>query len=144
SAGNTASGPLSGRSIVVTAGGTEESIDPVRVITNRSSGKMGFAIAEEARALGADVTLVTARTSAAAPAGIRRVEAITVDAMRDGVLAAMNNADALVMAAAVSDYTPATPSKTKLARSERGMSLELEATADVLADVRKQFPKKHL
>src|SRR5262245_54954626 len=114
-AGGASGGPLSGRSIVVTAGGTEESIDPVRVITNRSSGKMGFAIAEEARALGADVTLVTARTSVAAPAGIRRVEAITVDAMRDAVLAAMKSADALVMAAAVSDYTPATPSKTKLA-----------------------------
>lgn len=135
---------LRGRSIVVTAGGTEEHIDPIRVITNRSSGKMGFAVAEEARALGADVVLITAHTTAVAPAGIERVEAMTVDAMREAVLAAMKNADALVMAAAVSDFTPAAPSKTKLRRAERGITLEFKATPDVLADVRKKFPKKLL
>lgn len=136
--------PLRGRAIVVTAGGTEEAIDPVRVITNRSSGKMGFAIAEEARAMGARVTLVTARTTAAAPAGIAMVEGMTAGAMRDAVLAAMADADALVMAAAVSDFTPAAPAKTKLARTEKGLTLQLAATPDILTDVRKRFPKKVL
>jgi phosphopantothenoylcysteine decarboxylase/phosphopantothenate--cysteine ligase len=136
--------PLQGRSIVVTAGGTEEPIDPVRVITNRSSGKMGFAIAEEARALGARVTLVTARTTAAVPAGIETLEGLTAGAMRDAVLTAMAKADALVMAAAVSDFAPATAAKTKLPRTEKGLKLELSATPDILSDVRGKFPKKVL
>ena len=136
--------PLHGRSIVVTAGGTEEAIDPVRVITNRSSGKMGFAIAEEARALGARVTLVTARTTVPAPAGIKTVEGMTVGAMRDAVLAAMADADALIMAAAVSDFAPAKAAKSKLPRKAEGLTLELKATPDILSDVRKKFPKKVL
>jgi phosphopantothenoylcysteine decarboxylase/phosphopantothenate--cysteine ligase len=136
--------PLRGRSIVVTAGGTEEAIDPVRVITNRSSGKMGFALAEEARALGADVTLVTGRTSGPAPGGMKHVEALTVSAMKDAVLAAMKGADALVMAAAVSDFAPSAPSAKKLPRAAKGMTLELRATPDIVAEVRKRFPRKHL
>jgi len=138
--------PLHGRSIVVTAGGTEEAIDPVRIITNRSSGKMGFAIAEEARAMGARVTLVTARTAAPAPAhaGIKTVEGMTVSAMRDAVLAAMADADALVMAAAVSDFAPAKTAKSKIQRKAEGLTLELKATPDILSDVRKKFPKKVL
>ncbi len=139
-----AAAPLRGRFIVVTAGGTEEAIDPVRVITNRSSGKMGFAIAEEARALGARVTLVTARTTAPAPDGIATVEGMSALAMRDAVMAAMVDADALVMAAAVSDFAPAAAAKTKLARTEKGLTLELSATPDILSDVRKKFPKKLL
>jgi phosphopantothenoylcysteine decarboxylase/phosphopantothenate--cysteine ligase len=136
--------PLRGRSIVVTAGGTEEAIDPVRVITNRSSGKMGFALAEEARALGADVTLVTGRTSGPAPGGLKHVEALTVNAMKDAVLAAMKGADALVMAAAVSDFAPSAPAAGKLPRAAKGMTLELRATPDIVAEVRKRFPRKHL
>ncbi|HEU4725031.1 MAG TPA: bifunctional phosphopantothenoylcysteine decarboxylase/phosphopantothenate--cysteine ligase CoaBC [Candidatus Eisenbacteria bacterium] len=139
-----AKAPLRGRTIVVTAGGTEEAIDPVRVITNRSSGKMGFAIAEEARALGARVTLVTARTTAPAPAGIEIVEGMTVAAMRDAVLEAMKSADALVMAAAVSDFAPVKTAKSKLPRKAGGLTLELAATPDILSDVRKRFPKKVL
>ncbi|HEU4333857.1 MAG TPA: bifunctional phosphopantothenoylcysteine decarboxylase/phosphopantothenate--cysteine ligase CoaBC [Candidatus Eisenbacteria bacterium] len=135
---------LAGRSIVVTAGGTEEPIDPVRVISNRSSGKMGFAIAEEAHAMGADVTLIAAKTTAAAPPGIRRVEALTVAAMRDAVLEAMKSADALVMAAAVSDFTPAKPAKGKIPRAAAGLSLELKSTPDILKAVRERYPKKHL
>ena len=137
-------GPLSGRRIVVTAGGTEEPIDPVRVITNRSSGKMGFAIAEEAMALGAAVTLVTAKTSAPVPGGVERIEAHTVAAMLDAVLRAMKEADALVMAAAVSDYAPAKPAAGKLPRSGAGLSLELQATPDILKRVRERYPRKHL
>ena len=136
--------PLEGRSVVITAGGTEEALDPVRVLTNRSSGKMGFALAEEARAMGAQVTLIAARTSLPPPAGVKRVEAMTAAAMSRAVIAAMKDADALVMAAAVSDFTPARPSQRKLPRGNGGMTLELEPTADILAGVRKRYPKKLL
>ena len=136
--------PLAGRTVVVTAGGTEEPIDPVRVITNRSSGKMGFAVAEEAMRLGATVRLISARTSSAAPAGVERIEATTAAAMTTAVLAAMKNADALVMAAAVSDYTPADPKQKKVARENGGLTLSLKATEDILAQVRAKYPKKHL
>ncbi len=135
---------LHGRRIVVTAGGTEEPIDPVRVITNRSSGKMGFALAEEARRMGADVTLITARTSAQPPAGIPRIEALTASAMAAAVREAMRDADALIMAAAVSDFTPAKPSVQKLHRLSEGLTLELKATPDILESTRKEHPKKYL
>lgn len=136
--------PLHGRTIVITAGGTEEPIDPVRVITNRSSGKMGFALAEQARDMGAEVRLITARTSAAPPLGVERVEASTAGAMSEAVIRAMKDADALVMAAAVSDFTPAKQSGKKIARGANGMTLELKSTPDILAKVRERFPKKHL
>jgi len=136
--------PLWGRTVVVTAGGTEEPIDPVRVITNRSSGKMGFALADEARRMGAQVKLIVARTSAPPPAGIPRVEALTGDAMAVAVREAMRDADALIMAAAVSDFTPAKPSTSKLKRRESGMTLELRPTPDILESIRKEFPKKQI
>ena len=136
--------PLVGRTVVVTAGGTEEPIDPVRVITNRSSGKMGFAIAEEAVRLGATVRLISARTSASAPAGVERIEATSAATMASAVLAAMQDADALIMAAAVSDYTPADPKTKKITRENGGMSLNLKSTEDILAKVRAKYPKKHL
>jgi phosphopantothenoylcysteine decarboxylase/phosphopantothenate--cysteine ligase len=134
--------PLWGRTVVVTAGGTEEPIDPIRVITNRSSGKMGFALAEEARKMGATVKLIVARTSAPSPEGIPRVEAFTVEAMESAVRAAMADADALVMAAAVSDFKPAAPSGSKMKRRESGLTLDLSATPDIIASVRRDFPKK--
>ncbi|HMI31151.1 MAG TPA: phosphopantothenoylcysteine decarboxylase, partial [Candidatus Limnocylindrales bacterium] len=134
--------PLLGRTIVITAGGTEEPIDPVRVITNKSSGKMGFALAEEARRMGASVKLIVARTSAQPPAGIPTTEALTGEAMANAVRAAMSGADVLVMAAAVSDFAPATPSDSKMKRREGGMTLDLRATPDILMSVRKEFPKK--
>jgi len=136
--------PLRGRTIVVTAGGTEEPIDPVRVISNRSSGKMGFAIAAEARDLGANVRLVTGRTTAPPPPGVERIEASTASAMSKAVLEAMKDADVLVMAAAVSDYTPAETSRKKLARKDDGLTLQLKATPDILRRVRETYPKKHL
>jgi len=134
---------LRGRRIVVTAGGTEEPIDSVRVITNRSSGKMGFALAEEARRMGAEVALITARTAVPAPAGIPVKEAITADAMKRTVLAAVRDADALVMAAAVGDFTPARAVRGKLPRGG-GLNLALRATEDILASVRKEYPGKLL
>ena len=136
--------PLRGRTIVITAGGTEEPIDPVRVITNRSSGKMGFAIAEQARDLGATVRLITARTSVPAPAGVERAEAATAADMSEAVIKAMKDADVLIMAAAVSDFTPAKSSGRKLPRADSGMTLELKPTPDILMRVRERYPKKHL
>ncbi len=136
--------PLRGRTIVVTAGGTEEPIDPVRVITNRSSGKMGFAIAEQARDLGATVRLITARTSVPAPQGVERSEAATAADMSDAVIKAMKDADALIMAAAISDFAPAKQSGKKLPRTTSGIALELKATPDILMRVRERYPKKHL
>jgi phosphopantothenoylcysteine decarboxylase/phosphopantothenate--cysteine ligase len=137
-------GPLGGRTIVITAGGTEEPIDPVRVITNRSSGKMGIALAEEARRQGARVRLIVARISEAAPTGIERIEAPTAAAMRDAVLEAMPEADALIMAAAVSDFAPSDAKEQKIPRGNGALTLELRPTEDILARVRERFPKKHL
>ena len=109
-------GDLAGRKIVVSAGGTQEPIDPVRIITNRSSGKMGYAIAEAARDRGAQVTLVTAPTALDDPTGVEVQQAATVAEMREAVLGACEGANVLVMAAAVSDYRPA---QTALRRSRR-------------------------
>ena len=105
---------------------------------------MGFALAEQARDMGAEVTLITARTSAAPPLGVDRVEASTAGAMSEAVIRAMKDADALIMAAAVSDFTPAKRSGKKIRAERNGLTLELKATPDILARVRERFPKKHL
>jgi len=128
---------LAGRRVVVTAGPTLEPIDPVRVITNRSSGKMGYAVAAAAREAGADVTLVTGPTALAAPAGVRLVPIETVAELRDAVLASLPDADAVIMAAAVSDYRAADASASKLKKKDAGeeLTLRLVRTADVLTAV---------
>ncbi|HEX6644143.1 MAG TPA: bifunctional phosphopantothenoylcysteine decarboxylase/phosphopantothenate--cysteine ligase CoaBC [Gemmatimonadales bacterium] len=131
---------LRGRRVVVTAGPTRESIDPVRVLTNRSSGRMGFAIAEAASERGADVVLISGPTSLVPPAGVevRRIES-TADLER-AVRAALPSADVLVMAAAPADYRPATVARTKIPREGGAPAIELEPTADILQatrDVRK-------
>ncbi len=124
---------LAGWHIVVSAGGTAEPIDPVRFIGNRSSGRMGFAIAEAALQRGARVTLIRGTTSVAPPAGADIVEAETAAEMREAVLAALPECDALVMAAAVADFRPRSVATGKLARSE-GLTLDLEPTPDILAE----------
>jgi len=127
---------LTGRHVVVSAGGTAEPIDPVRFIGNRSTGKMGVAIAEAALARGAQVTIVAGRVDVPLPdaAAVVRAER-TVD-MRDAVVRAVvdGGADSLVMAAAVADFRPVTTASTKLVRGE-GLALELEPTEDILAEV---------
>jgi phosphopantothenoylcysteine decarboxylase / phosphopantothenate---cysteine ligase len=128
------SSPLRGKKVLVSVGGTEEDIDPVRVISNRSSGKMGFAVAEAARDLGADVTVVAARTSVAPPHGVRIVRARTSDEMSKALKAAFKNADALFMVAAVSDFRPATKLSDKK-KSGEGWTLELAKTDDILASL---------
>jgi phosphopantothenoylcysteine decarboxylase/phosphopantothenate--cysteine ligase len=124
---------LAGWHIVVSAGGTAEPIDPVRYIGNRSSGRMGFAIAEAALQRGARVTLVKGTTTVAPPVGAEVVEAETAADMRDAVLGALPGSDVLVMAAAVADFRPRTVAGSKLARSA-GLTLELEPTEDILAE----------
>ena len=130
----TTSSALAGRRIVVTAGPTLEPIDPVRVVTNRSSGKMGYAIADAARRAGAEVRLITGPTALRPPVGVSVVRIETATELADAVLAALPGADAVVMAAAIADYRPATPSDRKLKKREQGneVSLTLVRTPDVL------------
>jgi phosphopantothenoylcysteine decarboxylase/phosphopantothenate--cysteine ligase len=124
---------LAGRHVVVTAGGTAEPIDPVRYIGNRSTGKMGAAVAQAALDRGAQVTLVAGHTTAPLPTGATIVAAETTAAMREAVLDALPGADALVMAAAVADFRPRHAVDRKLTRDE-GLILELEPTEDILAE----------
>jgi phosphopantothenoylcysteine decarboxylase/phosphopantothenate--cysteine ligase len=137
---------LEGRHVVVSAGGTAEAIDPVRFIGNRSTGKMGVAIAEAALDRGARVTIVAGRVEVPLPAEATIVPAESTAAMREAVIDAVidHPADALVMAAAVADFRPRTSASTKLTRGE-GMTLELEPTEDILAEVgaraRERSPK---
>jgi len=134
-------GDLAGKHIVVTAGGTQEPIDPVRYISNRSSGKMGYALAEAARDRGAKVTLVTAPTSLPEPAGVDVVKVNTAQEMRQAVENVTPQADALVMAAAVADYRPTKAAKDKIKKGEAGLTLELECTPDILGSVKGNFIK---
>ncbi len=134
---------LAGRSVVVAAGPTREPLDPVRYLTNRSSGRMGFALAETARERGADVTLVLGPTEADPPEGVRRAPVETALEMRDAVTAAAGGADVVVMAAAVSDFRPATAPPDKLKsqalRQPKGNgappALTLTANPDILAEL---------
>jgi len=128
-------GDLAGRRVVVTAGGTREPIDPVRFISNYSTGKMGYALAEAARDRGAGVTLVTTPTALACPYGVAVVPVETVAQMRDAVLAACEGADALIMAAAVSDYRPAERAERKVKKGPERKSIELVRNADFLLEI---------
>lgn len=124
-------GDYSGRRVVVTAGGTREPIDPVRIITNRSTGKMGYAVAVAARDRGADVTLVTTPTSIRTPAGMEIHTTETVEEMRNATMPACKNADLLVMTAAISDFRPASTSPEKIKKSDNvAPNLQLEAIED--------------
>ena len=134
-------GDLAGYTIVVSAGGTQEPIDPVRVITNRSSGKMGYAIAEAARDRGARVVLVAAPTSLADPVAVEMVKVATALEMRDAVLKALADAHALVMAAAVADYSPVFTASHKVKKGAETWSIELGKTPDILEESRGRFIK---
>lgn len=126
--------PLAGRRVVVTAGGTVERIDPVRYITNDSSGKMGIAIAGAARDLGAEVTLIAARVSAPLPEGVEIVRVESAEDMFDAVMARFDAADIVVKAAAVADYRPAVRHASKMKKRTDRLTLELEKTPDILAE----------
>lgn len=129
-------GDLAEKQIVVSAGGTQEPIDLVRFIGNRSSGKMGYAVAEAARDRGAVVTLVTGPTALPAPPGVDVMLVQTAEQMRDAVLKAVAAADVLIMAAAVADYRPATIAEGKIKREADTLNLELVKTSDILGEVK--------
>jgi phosphopantothenoylcysteine decarboxylase/phosphopantothenate--cysteine ligase len=132
-------GDLSGRRIVVSAGGTREPIDPVRVIGNRSSGKMGYAVAEAARDRGANVVLVSAPTALNPPVGMEVVQVETTIQMRDAIVNATAKADALIMAAAPADFRPVATAKSKIKRKAETITLELVENPDILGEVRSDF-----
>lgn len=143
-------GDLAGKHVVVSAGGTQEPIDPVRYIGNRSSGRQGFAIAVAARDRGARVTLVAGATDLPTPYGITRIDATTAETMRGAILTACSDADALVMSAAVADFTPMTVADQKIKKREQSgrdgvaLNLALRRTADILSDLAEQsarFPR---
>jgi phosphopantothenoylcysteine decarboxylase/phosphopantothenate--cysteine ligase len=128
-------GVLSGRKVVVSAGGTQEPIDPVRMLANRSSGKQGYALAQAALDAGAQVVLISAPAGITAPLGARLIPVSTAEEMRDAILQAVAGADALIMAAAVADFRPRKAAAGKLKSRDGVPQLELEATDDILQAV---------
>jgi len=128
---------LTGLKVVVSAGPTYEDLDPVRYLGNRSSGKMGFAIAASAASRGADVVLVAGPVNLSTPAGVRRVDARSAAQMREAVFAAFP-ADIYIGAAAVADYTPREPASNKIKKSSESLALDLVRTPDILAEVAAQ------
>lgn len=122
-------------SFLVTAGPTQEALDPVRMLTNRSTGKMGIAVAEAAAARGADVTLVLGPTHLADPPGVHTIRVTTAEEMRAAAMEAFGAADVVIAAAAVADYRPATVSAQKVKKSEGPASIDLERTPDILAEM---------
>lgn len=136
-------GKLAGHKLVVTAGGTREALDPVRYITNRSSGKQGYAIAQAGIDAGADVTLITTTTHLPNPIGAKMIPVDSAEAMRDAVLEHIQNATILVMSAAVADYKPAQHSDQKIKKSDDDLSLPLARTPDILMTVKAQRDSTH-
>ena len=124
---------LKGKRVLVTAGPTREEIDPVRYITNRSSGKMGYAIAKAAKAMGAEVELVSGKTELLPPYGVSTVFVSSAEDMYNAVMDRAQKADIVVMAAAVADYTPAEKAEQKMKKSDGELSLSLTRTKDILA-----------
>jgi phosphopantothenoylcysteine decarboxylase/phosphopantothenate--cysteine ligase len=129
------SGPLSGRMVVITAGGTQEPVDPVRVLANRSSGKQGFALAQAALDRGAAVHLIAGPVNLDTPIGAQRVDVQSTSEMQDSVLKATEQADALVMAAAVADFRPRRSEGEKIKRRGGFSEIPVEPTEDILAEV---------
>lgn len=129
-------GPLAGRHVIVTAGGTREPIDPVRYVSNRSSGKQGYALAQAAIDAGADVTLISTVDALPVPVGAEYVGVESAAQIRDAVLARISDADALIMAAAVADYRPAQMAEQKIKKQDADLTLALARTTDVLLAVK--------
>lgn len=125
--------------VLITVGGTREAIDPVRFISNHSSGKMGFAVAEAARDRGAEVTVVAGATTVEAPAGVKVIKGISAREMFDGVMAELPSATVFVGAAAVADYAPANAANAKIKKEDKDtLTLELKKTPDILSEVSKR------
>jgi phosphopantothenoylcysteine decarboxylase / phosphopantothenate---cysteine ligase len=126
---------LGGRKVLVTAGPTYEPIDTVRGITNLSSGKMGYAVAQAAAEAGAEVTLVSGATALVAPAGVERVEVLTAREMHDAVMSRVKKADIFISVAAVADYHAVDPKPHKIKRGNGNLSIELAPNPDILGEV---------
>jgi phosphopantothenoylcysteine decarboxylase/phosphopantothenate--cysteine ligase len=127
--------PLAKKKVIVTAGPTYEPIDTVRGITNQSSGKMGYAVAQAAVEAGAEVTLVSGATSLEAPSGVKRIDVVTADEMHQAVMARAKGADVFIAVAAVADWRPADPKSHKIKRGNGHFNIDLEPNPDILADV---------
>jgi phosphopantothenoylcysteine decarboxylase/phosphopantothenate--cysteine ligase len=127
--------PLAGKKVLVTAGPTYEPIDTVRGLTNLSSGKMGYAVAQAAAEAGASVTLVSGQTALPTPAGVERLDVLTAREMHDAVMARAGKSDVFIAVAAVSDYRAAETQSHKIKRGNGGISVELEPNPDILAEV---------
>lgn len=136
--------PLKDKKIVVTAGGTQEEIDPVRILTNYSSGKQGYALAQAALDAGSDVVLISAPTSLTSPEGATLVRVKSAEEMHDAVLDQITNASALIMAAAVADFRPKNSVQEKIKKEDGFGSIELTPTKDILKAVSKMKITKHL
>jgi len=130
-----APGALNGKTVLITAGPTYEPIDPVRGLTNLSSGKMGYALARAACEAGAQVTLVSGPTCLPTPTGVNRVDVLHATEMRDAVMGRIKMADVFIAVAAVADYAPANPKPQKIKKTESSITLELKPTPDILAEV---------
>jgi phosphopantothenoylcysteine decarboxylase / phosphopantothenate---cysteine ligase len=130
---------LEGRTVLITAGPTCEDIDPVRFLTNRSSGKMGYALAEAGQRRGARVILVSGPTDRKIPEGVDWVPVRSAEEMRRAVQDRARNASVIIMAAAVADYRPAARAQTKIKRTEKSLTLELEPTPDILAELGREL-----
>jgi phosphopantothenoylcysteine decarboxylase/phosphopantothenate--cysteine ligase len=135
--GRGSGGKWAGKRVVVTAGPTREHLDPVRVLTNPSSGRMGYALAEAAYGRGADVVLVTGPTDLAPPSGVATHRVETTAEMQRAVQSLIKNADALLMAAAPADYRPTSQEKTKRPRADGPLTLVLEPTPDILESLKR-------
>lgn len=134
-------GLLAGKKVIVTAGPTRERIDPVRFITNRSSGKMGYAVAEAARDAGADVIVVSGPVNVCTPRGVRRIDVETAAQMMDAVQANLPGTDVFIAAAAVSDYRPAEVASEKIKKTSASLWIALTRTPDILATVAAGSPR---
>ena len=126
---------LAGKQVLITAGGTQEAIDPVRCITNHSTGRMGYALARAARNAGAAVTLVSGRTDLPAPYGVHMVPVVSAKDMADAVLSVSDGMDAIIMAAAVADYTPVKTADEKIKKEEGSLQIDLCRTTDILKEL---------
>jgi phosphopantothenoylcysteine decarboxylase / phosphopantothenate---cysteine ligase len=133
--GRRAGGDLAGERVLITAGATREELDPVRFLSNRSSGRMGFALAEAARSRGAEVTVVAGATSVEPPTGVKLVRALSAEEMRAAVMAEVASASVFIAAAAVADDRPASRAAGKIKKSGERLMLELEPTPDILSEV---------
>lgn len=138
------SGLLAGKTALVTAGGTQEPLDPVRYLGNRSSGMMGFAIAEALREAGAKTILVTAPTALPTPSGVKRIDIMTAQEMYDNVMSEFDNVDIVIKAAAVADYRPRISSEQKIKKDGTSLTLELVPNPDILAELGKIKQKQLL